>query len=355
MLGRTLVDRAATELRRQTRRARNGVRYATGHKWVEVGATPKDVVWRSGKVELWHYQGARSGPAVLICPPLISRSYFLDLHPGNSFVEHIASAGFSTFLIDWGIPGARESGNSLETYVDRLLPRAIRATVEAAGTDAVTLLGYCLGGNLALMLAAAHPELPLRDMIVMATPVDWNALGGGLASVRTGVLDVDHLLNDEGNIPATTVRNYFRMAKPTNQVVNYVTLFENLDDDRFMVGYQAMSQWVEDHIPFPGAAARQIAQMWLRENAFMTRQLRLDGRPLDLSRITTPVLNVLAERDEIVPPEASAPIPSLLPAAETVEVRLPGGHIGLITGRAARTVTYPAVVSWLNGERPTAH
>jgi polyhydroxyalkanoate synthase len=311
--------------------------------------TPKDVVWRRGKAELWHYRGQRRGPAVLIVPPLISRSYFLDLHPGNSFVEHIAGAGFSTFLVDWGVPGPAEAGNTLETYVDRMLPRVVDEVLRAADVSEVTLLGYCMGGNLALMLVAAHPELPLRDVITMATPIDWDALGGGLAPVRSGVLPVDDLLDDDGNVPASTVHNYFKMAKPTNELVSYVTLWENLDDDHFLVGYQAMNRWVRDHIPFPGAAARQIADMWIRRNAFLEGGLRLGGRDLDLAQVTTPVLNVLAERDEIVPPEASDPMEAVLPAAATSVVRLPGGHIGLITGRAARNVTYPAIVEWLQG------
>ena len=89
--------------------------------------TPKDVVWRRGRSELWHYRNdnVRVSPPLLIVFSLFSRSYILDLQPGNSFVERLLDAGFDVYLLDWGVPDERDAANQLEDYVDDYLPAAV--------------------------------------------------------------------------------------------------------------------------------------------------------------------------------------------------------------------------------------
>ena len=88
----------------------------------QVGATPKDVVWRRDKAELWRYRSGpvRYGPPVLIVHSLVSRSYILDLRPGSSLVEYLTDAGLDVFLLDWGVPDELDADNDLETLRRRL-------------------------------------------------------------------------------------------------------------------------------------------------------------------------------------------------------------------------------------------
>ena len=62
-------------------------------------------------------------PPLLIVFSLVSRSYILDLTPGNSFVEHLRDDGFDVFLLDWGVPDERDADNGLEDYAERLAAR----------------------------------------------------------------------------------------------------------------------------------------------------------------------------------------------------------------------------------------
>jgi len=91
----SVLERVRRDVERNALRARNGIRLATGAH-PSVGCTPKDVVWRRGRTELWHYRhdDVRFTPPLLIVFSLISRSYILDLSPGNSFVERLLKAGF---------------------------------------------------------------------------------------------------------------------------------------------------------------------------------------------------------------------------------------------------------------------
>ena len=150
-----LLDRVRRDVDRSLRRSKNGLKLLSGVGRPVLGQTPKDTVWSSGKVQLWRYRSQPSarkiGPPLLFVHSLVSRSYVFDLAPGNSFVEFMLGAGFDVFLIDWGEPDEMEAANTLETYCDEYLPLAVQAACDAAGADAVTLVGYCLGGVLALL------------------------------------------------------------------------------------------------------------------------------------------------------------------------------------------------------------
>ena len=166
-----LVSRLNRDVERSLRRARNGVRYVRGTHRPKLGATPKEVVWKRGKVELWRYHNGavRYGPPVVIVHSLVSRSYILDLRPGNSLVEYLTGAGLDVFMLDWGVPDELDADNDLERYVDWYIPRALAAVRRETGQSEVTLAGYCLGGVMAALYAAAHEDAPVRNLILMAT------------------------------------------------------------------------------------------------------------------------------------------------------------------------------------------
>ena len=94
----------------------------------------------------------------MIVHSLVSRSYVLDLYPGNSAVEFLLREGLDVFLLDWGVPDEADAGNTLEYYVDDGIPDAVAAACETAGTDDVNLLGYCFGGVLSPALRRAPPR-----------------------------------------------------------------------------------------------------------------------------------------------------------------------------------------------------
>jgi polyhydroxyalkanoate synthase subunit PhaC len=333
-----VLERVQRDVGRALARGRNGLRYAAGTSRPKVGQTPKDTVWRRHKAQLWRYRSddVRYRPPVLVVHSLVSRSYVLDLYPGNSAVDFFRRSGLDVYLIDWGVADEAEAGNTLETYADDYIPAAIAAT----GAEDVTLLGYCFGGVLSLLAAARHTDLPIRNLVLMATPVDFDGMGAITGLIRDGRLDPDDVLDETGNVPPEAVENAFRMLKPTSEYTQYLTLWENLWNDQYVEGYQAMGQWMRDHVPFPGAAFRQTVEQLVRANGLM------DGTVADLSRIGCPALNVLAKRDHIVPRPAAEPIPRLL-GGGAEELQLDAGHVGLVAGRAAAKVTLPGVVEWI--------
>ena len=269
-----LVGSLQREVTRGSLRARNGLKHVAGINRTRVGTTPKDVVWSGGKAQLWRYRSDRivHPTPVVIVYSIISRSYMFDLYPGHSFVERLRDEGFDVYLLDWGVADERDSGLRLEVYANERLPRAIRAAVRESGTEDAIVLGYCFGGTLALMGLGADPKLPVRGLIEMATPVDFSQFG--LFSQLLGAggrLKPEDLIDRTGNVPPEAARDIFRVLKPTSQLTAYVNLYQNLWNDQFMDGYQAMSQWTRDHVPFPGAAFRDSVDMLFRDNALVNR------------------------------------------------------------------------------------
>jgi polyhydroxyalkanoate synthase len=315
----------------------------------KVGLSPKDVVWTREKAQVWRYASdkrTRRTPVVIVFS-VLGRSYIMDLMPGGSFVERLLDAGLDVFLVDFGVPDAVDSSNTLETYVDNYLPRALQAAMDAAGTDTVDVLGYCFGGLLAALAVAGHPEIPVNSFSTMATPVDFSRVEGVLQVFTRDKLDADDVLDHTGNVPPETIYRMFRTLKPTSDIGSYAMLWDRLWNDAFVENYQAMSMWVRDQVPFPGALARQCVELLLRRNAVSAGGIPLGGRTVSLEAITCPVLNIMAEHDHIVARSSSAPLSTLVGSDDVTDLVVPSGHIGLAVSREAVRTTIPRIIEWL--------
>jgi polyhydroxyalkanoate synthase len=344
-----VLGRLRRDVERNALRARNGIKLVTGTDRPRSGLTPKDLVWERDRAKLYRYRSDRVAhhPPLLIVFSLVSRAYILDLAPGNSFVERLRDEGFDVFLLDWGAAEDRDAGNLLEDYAEGYMPAAIERVREVTGSDDVALVGYCFGGVLSLLAAAADPDLPLASLTTIACPVDFTKMGPMTEIMRRGDLPLDSMLDEDGNIAPSMLRQSFQMLKPTADLAKYAALLDGLWDDRLVNAHQLMTQWASDHVPFPGRTAAQCVEMLMRDNAFMTDTLRMRGRHVSLKDITVPYLNVVAERDHIVPIDAAAPALGLVGSADRHELRLDAGHIGLAVGRTAQKVTIPRIADFL--------
>jgi len=330
-------------------RARNGLAYLAGGKRPATAQTPKDLVWKRDGARLWRYRsGARRyRPPVLIVHSLVSKSYVLDLLPNTSLVRYLVGEGFDVFLLDWMPPEPADAENTLETYADGYIPSAIDALLDDAGAREVTLAGYCFGGILTLLTAAGHPELPIRNMMVMATPCDYREMGFMSNMFADGRLDPDDVVDETGLVPARALDEGFQALKPTDAVAQQVNFLEGLWNDEFVEGFLAINQWARDQVPFPGAAFRQTVNLLIRQNALLDGVIPLGRRTARLKDIRCPFLNAFAEQDGITPAASSEPLTQLVGSDDATELRLHSGHIGFVAGRQAAKVARPQIADWI--------
>jgi polyhydroxyalkanoate synthase subunit PhaC len=231
--------------------------------------------------------------------------------------------------------------------VSRILPRAIRALLRVSSANELSLIGYCMGGNLALLTVAGHPELPIRNLVTMATAVDFDHLKPQVGPLRRAGEDARAFVDETGCVPGEVIAYFFKVRKPTADVMQLLKLWDNLDNTAYVQGHQAISRWAADHVPVPRLVAQEVVCSWLQDNAFTNGRLTLEGRPVDLAAITCPLLAVLTLRDEIVPPEAARPIRNLVGSTDFELLELDAGHVGLAVGRSAHKVMYPHLTEWL--------
>jgi polyhydroxyalkanoate synthase subunit PhaC len=345
-------------IERQVLRARNGFAYLAGMSRPPIAQTPKDTVWRRDKAELWRYRGegdgVRHAPPILIVHSLVSKSYVLDLMPNNSMIRYLLGEGFDVFLLDWGVADPADAENTLEDYVDDYIPEAIEATCREADAKELTVIGYCFGGILTLLLAAGHPELPIRNLVTLATPADYSKMGFMSQMFASGRLDPEDVIDDTGLVSSTRMDEGFQALKPTDQLVQQVNLFQNLWNREFVDGFLAMNQWARDQVPFPGAAFRQTVQILIRDNAILRGVVPFGRGEVRLKHITMPYLNVFAEQDGIVPAAASEPLTELVGSEDASELRLQSGHVGFVAGRQAAKVARPQIAEWIRGHSDAA-
>lgn len=330
--------------------ALNCLRHFSGVKAAQVGQTEREAIWSRDKVTVYRYSSSdrTSAVPVLLVMSLVTRPTVFDLLPEISFVRSLLSRGHDVFLIDWGVPDAVESANTLETYCDDYLSPAIKAIIRTSGSDGIALVGYCFGGVISMLTTAAFPELPIRALVLLATPMDFSELSPGMKMLYDETIDPESLLDETGNIPASKLVDAFRMANPTIDFTTYSSLWSSFSNDRALKAHQALVGWSSEQIPFPGGVLRQIHSHFLRQNALVNGRVPFDGRVLDLSRIQVPVLEVTGLRDTLVPTAASRPLAATLSGAQLTQSQFPVGHAGLLVGRIAATESVPTIASWLD-------
>jgi polyhydroxyalkanoate synthase len=318
---------------------------------VKKGATPSEVVYEDGHVKLLRYLSA--GPRKFRTPvvfvfALVNRPYILDLMPGRSVIEHFVRAGFDTYLIDWGVPTQADRYLTLDSYVNGYLPDAIDRAIELADADQTSVLGYCMGGTLSAICTALHPQR-VKNLMLLAAGIDFSTRDG-LLNVWTdpATFDVDAFVNAYGNCPAEFLQASFLMLKPVaNLFEKPISLLERVDDDKFVDEYLTMETWLNDNISIPGEVYREFVKYLYQRNLLTKGQLLVGRRRVDLRRITCPVLNIMASRDDLVPCAQSEPFNDLVGSKDRRMMKLPAGHIGLAVGSRAQRELWPAACEWL--------
>jgi polyhydroxyalkanoate synthase len=343
------AETVAEEWRRALVRSARALELLTAPE-PRIGLTARTLVYRRNKARLYRYESSRTHPVpVLFVPNLgISRPAIFDLRPGSSFIEYMCGQGFDFFLLDWGVHGEEDNGLTVDQCVTRLLPRVARKVLERSGRSELAIVGYCMGAPLSVSFAAlAGEDVPLRAYVNMAGPIDFAQAGLFATWLDKRFYDVDRVVDALGALPADWVKVGFKLLRPTMDVSTALNLWWNLDDARYVEGYQALSRWANEYVPFPGEFFRQWVREFYQENRLVRGELRLDGRVVDLRRVRCPVFAVAGHEDYIAPPGCVKALLDHVGSQDRTYLELPGGHISLIAGRSASRHCWPRVAEWL--------
>jgi polyhydroxyalkanoate synthase subunit PhaC len=333
------VDR---ELRGQADAFLRGIEAYRHHPYRRDVVDPP-AVWQEGTTRLLDY-GPAGGRPLLVIPSLINRSTILDLAPGRSLLRYLSERGIRPLLVDWGKPEAVERGFTLTDYVAGRLDAAFEAALACAGTP-LTVLGYCMGGLLAVAVAQRRRR-DTEALALLATPWDFHAaqieqarLLGSLAPwLEAGCAPL-------GEVPVDALQALFLGLDPLLALRKF-SRFATLDPaapeaEEFV----ALEDWLNDGVPLALPVARECLAEWYGANTPMHGAWRIAGTPVLPDRVTMPALVVVPARDRIVPPASAVALAEALPQATRLDPPL--GHIGMIVGRQAETRLWQPLAAWL--------
>ena len=316
---------------------------------IEVGTTPKDVVYRENKASLYRYHtpvdSVKPIP-VLIVYALINRLYILDLYPGRSFVQHLLGEGLSVYAVDWGTPGDEDRDIPLDYYIEGYLDRMVRKVMELSGATQISLFGYCMGGTLAAIYAALHPKR-VKNLVLLTSPIDFAEAGYLAQVVQNEHFPLDAVVNAYGNVPPWLMQAGFKLLNPIGDMVKYYNFIKHMHNDLFIENFFAMEAWVNDNVPFPGAAYRKYIKDLYQNNLLYQGLFEIDGKRVDLKKVTANHLSVAASEDNICPPQSAICVKELISSQDNEAIVLPGGHMGVLVGGRALKTTWPRITDWL--------
>ncbi|MDH5829408.1 class III poly(R)-hydroxyalkanoic acid synthase subunit PhaC [Luteimonas sp. M1R5S18] len=342
-------DRLANESMRVQHKLAAGLQTLREVGDYDYGATGKEEIWRDGKTVLYRYVGAKTPTAkvpLLVCYALVNRPYMVDLQSDRSLVRGLLERGEDVYIIDWGYPDRSDRYLTLEDYIERFLGGAVDVLRRRSGREAVNLLGICQGGAFSLCYAALHPD-KVKNLVTMVTPVDFHTEDNMLSN-WTRELDVDLFVDTLGNVPADMMNFCYLTLKPWRLFVQkYVGLVDILDDRKAMEDFLRMEKWIFDSPDQAGEAFRQFIKQFYQGNGFINGGITIGEREVDLGFVDMPVLNIYAEQDHLVPPDASRALKDVVGSDDYSEVSFRGGHIGIyVSGRAQKEVP-TAIHDWL--------
>ena len=324
---------------------------------MELAPTPKDTLHRDGTAALYRFRRPEAAPVagsdggnpqtpglpLLLVPSMINRWYVLDLRRGASMADALTRAGIDTFCLDWGIPEDEDRYLEWADVLDRL-SRAVRAVRRATGAPRVGILGYCMGGTLASIWSALHPD-QVAALVNLAGPIDFSRAGFLGEMVDRRFFDADAIAA-AGNMSPHQMQAGFTALRPTTQISKWVGLLDRGLDPAARESFQALEAWSGDNIPFPGAAyATYIGELY-QQNLLVQGRHHVRGQRADLSSVRCPVLTVVADRDAICPPAAATALNDRVGSTDKEVLTVAGGHVGAVVGGKAPKVLYPALASW---------
>jgi polyhydroxyalkanoate synthase len=271
----------------------------------DLACTPGKVVFRNDLFELIQYQPATKTTfevPLLLSPPWINRYYIMDLAPGRSFVQWAVDHGHSTFALSYRNPDSSMRDVDLDDYLLLGLRAALDAVCEITGAPRVNIAGLCVGGTLAVMLAAFLSELGddrINSTTLLNTLVDFSQPGPlRHFTDPEAVARVEELMAGPGYLPARELATTFDALRPNDLIWNYVGA-------NWLMGEKPPAfdilAWNADATRVPEATHSTYLRACYLENRLAAGTMVMGGRAVRPSAVTSDTYVLAAEGDHITP------------------------------------------------------
>lgn len=304
-------------------------------------STPSRIIYQEGSLRVKFYSSwqAPARGRIVICPSLINRPYILDLGRGRSLIGYFVRRGFEVMLLDWGHPTSKERDLGLKQLIHDRIPRALHSIRGFSKCDESlprTLIGHCLGGNIALKLLENCPQ-EFDRLVLITTPIDSrnDALLTKWAQIPEWNPQLYARLFE--HIPWSVLHASFLLQRPSLTPRRWLKLISQWRDRDFLASWLQMEIWSNDGVSIPSQLFQDLLLPMYRENAmYRSSQLRL------------PIFSLIAKDDHIVPAKAAIAIQETHPLCRHELHLAAGGHVGAVFSAKTRREIWPALVSFMS-------
>jgi polyhydroxyalkanoate synthase len=298
-------------------------------------------------------------PLVLV-PPLGVTANTFDLMPQRSLAAHMAGQGFMTYLVDWGEPRPEHGELRLRDYAGELLGRAVSAVQQHSGQEKVSLMGWCMGGLLALLHTGLREDAVVQNLITVASPIDLRS-GRSLMTSAARAIDAParlirrlsdfrlHSLDPTRlNVPGWFLALGFKLTDPIGSVTTYWDLLTRLWDREFVENHSTTSDYLNNMLLYPGGVVQDFVVKMAVDNRLAKGEVDLgQGSVSKVNGIQSNLLVFAGRRDNIVPPKIARALIDVVASTDKQYHLVEGGHMGVILGGNAPAQVWQPMAEWL--------
>lgn len=317
--------------------------------------TPFTILHSEAGLNLRRFGGEQAdGPAVLLVPAPIKRSYIWDLAPEISVVRRWMQQGYQVYQAEWTPVPDDEDDFGLDDYGERLLAACQQAIERDSGKPRLTIAGHSLGGILAAIYSCLHPDR-VDATILLESPLHFEKKSCCFTPLIDSTLDARPIADAFRQVPGVFLNMMSAIAEPhAFQWERMMDRYLSFANPQLLATHMRVERWTHDEFALPGRLFTELVEQLYRNDEFMQGKLAIGAHRIGPQDLRAPLVSVIDPRSKVIPEAALRPFHEAAASERKLLLHYEGDigvnlqHVGVLVGNSAHARIWPAIFDWLD-------